>query len=333
MEQTAEQKAINDEGVEQPLHHVLFTHAHGRGGEGFRLVFMTPDWPQRDKGRLSRWLQSLRPEIDRPANLIQMKSVAMGIFRLDGTLHAVLAHTDVGLEDEHGRPGLGVHALLTPVAEEGILPNFELGLMCTSGLLQLQISNKANELKEKRLGMWIPPDRSKEHRVPLELFLEFCDNEREVGMATSDYQPSVFGAIKSRDHLLDAYLTAARAGSPETPAELVHHGCSPNDLTCMSILLPPRLRLAACRWGYGLRAGHDLSIRAWRPRDDETEIVPEQDAYAAWLRRRLEGGLTEAGRNEIGFSKSHYEYGLFDDVFGNWEIRSWDELLDWIRHA
>jgi len=232
-----------------PLHHVLFTHT---GGAGFRDVFIAPDWPRGDKDRLSGWLRSLRPRGD------DSPALATASFRLGGEIHAVLARVDATVRDEHGRPGLFVHALLVPVSENEMPGLFEAALLSLTTRLRKDDAGTERYLTrcQKRRGIKVPDGPG---RVLDKLFTErFFSASWHLGFAKKSCEM----VVSERQDVLPRLLASASA------------------------CLPPRLRLAS-PWAVGLRSTQLPAVlaRFVEPHDKRytPQFILEAMDYGDWL--------------------------------------------------
>jgi len=233
-----------------PLHHAIFTHAAGGGGTGFRDVFLAPDWPRQDKERLSRWLRGLRPRDD------DSPALATSSFRLGGEIHAVLARADATARDEHGRPGLFVHALLVPLDESEEPGRFEAALLSV-----------VQKLRKDDAGS--------------ERYLTRCQKKRDVKISGGHGR-------KPDESFTERFFTAARLLGSATSCDLVvphRTDALPRLLASASTRLPPRLRLA-CRWAVGLRSTQVPAVLARSAAPGEASAPTpsrEATAYLRWL--------------------------------------------------
>lgn len=242
-----------------PLFHALYTNAFGRRGQGFRHLFVAPEWPSADRRRVGRWLETLRADEASPE-----QRLAAGAFRLGGTLHACLARVDDGFaRDEHGRAGGRlVHALLLPLAEDRPAGDFTGALLAMSRAFDR-------------------PAAGDEER--LEAYLERCRAVSEASVAAVDAQ-----ALRTLDADFLIRFYAFSSGASRAAEAVFGPAAAPlaDALVLAAGGLPPRLRLA-CRWAVGLRATPETSFVARRARDGERlPPVPEGPgrAYAGWLR-------------------------------------------------
>lgn len=256
-----------------PLHHAIFTHA---GGAGFRDVFIAPDWPRTEKERLSRWLRGLRPRADSPA-------LATGSFRLGDEIHAALARVDATVRDEHGRPGLFVHALLVPVVENEM-----------PGLFEAALLTLTRRLRKDDAGS--------------ERYFMRCQKRREIRIAD--------GPGKVLDiTFTERFFNAARLLRYGSTCELVapqREDALPRLLASASASLPPRLRLGS-PWAVGLHSTQLPAVLA-RSANSWERYAPE---------------LTFEG---VDYGKWLLAHGTAD-LAGDWQIRSWDDLMKRIRRA
>jgi len=230
-----------------PLHHAIFTHA---GSAGFRDVFIAPDWPRHEKERLSRWLRGLRPRYD------DSPALATASFRLGDDIHAALARVDATVRDEHGRPGLFVHALLVPVTEDGM-----------PGLFEAALLTLTRRLRKDDAGS--------------ERYFLRCQKRRDVKIPD--------GPGKILDVLFtERFFNAARLLRPTRSCELAapqRPDALPRLLASASACLPPRLRLAS-PWAVGLHSTQLPAVLA-RTADSHERYAPELTFegmdYAKWL--------------------------------------------------
>lgn len=241
-----------------PLYHGLYTNAFGQRGQGFRHLFLAPEWPPADRQRIGRWLETLRPSAE-PG-----ERVAVNGFRIGPTIHACLARVDADFaRDEHGRGGgVLVHALLVPLAEGRPAGDF------TSALLA-----KSREIER--------PETADADR--LETYLDRCREVRETELPSVDA-----AAVRSlgEDFLRRCYssfLAGAREVVFERPATPLAAA-----LATAAAAVPPRLRLG-CRWAVGLRPTPETSFVARAAADGERPPPPAGGpgtAYARWLYSR-----------------------------------------------
>jgi hypothetical protein len=243
-----------------PLFHALYTNAFGRRGQGFRTLFVAPEWPPADRRRVGGWLESLRPD-----EAGAEERLAVNGFRVGGTLHACLARLDDAFaRDEHGRGGGRlVHALLLPLDEDLPADDFIGALLAASRAFDR------------------PPAAGDEER--LEAYLERCRAVREARV-----QPVDLDALRALDADFLIRFYAFSSGASRAAEAVFGPSAAPlaDALVLASGGLPPRLRLA-CRWALGLRATPETSFVARRARDGEgLPPVPEGPgrAYAGWLR-------------------------------------------------
>jgi hypothetical protein len=243
-----------------PVYHGLYTNAFGRRGEGFRHLFLAPEWPPADRQRVGRWLETLVPRTPAEAD---GEHVAVNSFRIGPTIHACLARVDAEFaRDEHGRRGGAlVHALFVPLEEGRPTGSF------TGELLALSRG-------------FVRPETGDEDR--LEAYLDQCREVREV---TVPAVSPVFGGLG--DDFLERFCAFA-SGPPRSrdavfaPADVM----LADALAAAAAALPPRLRLA-CRWAVGLHPTQEMSFVARTAGAGES--LPPLPAgpgsvYARWLR-------------------------------------------------
>lgn len=243
-----------------PLCHALYTNAFGRRGQGFRHLFVAPEWPPADRRRIGAWLETLRPPDETPAE----ERLAVNGFRVGGIVHACLARLDADFaRDEHGRQGGRlVHALLLPLDEGRPEGDFTGALLAASRAFDRPAAGDADRL---------------------EAYLERCRAAREVGVEAVDVE-----AVRALDADFLIRFYAFSCGATRAAEAVFGPAAAPlaDALALAAGGLPPRLRLA-CRWALGLRATPETSFVARRARDGERlPPVPEGPgrAYAGWLR-------------------------------------------------
>ena len=244
----------------RPLFHGIYTNAFDRRGQGFRNLFIAPDWPAASQQRVGRWLQGLQPAAGTDPGL----GWAAGCFRLGRIVHACLARIDGDFaRDEHGRGG-GVlaHALLTPLDESQSPRDF--------GRALLRIGS---EFRRPEV-----PDTDK-----LEAYLEQCQSRLEIAVPAVDVE----AILELDDRFLSRFLDLA-ADRPQGVEAAFRTGSNTalvDRLTLAGGLLPPRLRLA-CRWGVGLRSAAGLSFLARMAGEGAAPAPPRGYgiAYLRWLR-------------------------------------------------
>lgn len=244
-----------------PVYHGLYTNAFGQRGQGFRHLFLAPEWPPADRQRISRWLEALIPGADVPAD---GERVAVNSFRIGPTIHACLARVDADFaRDEHGRQGgTLVHALFLPLAEDRQAGSFTASL--------LDVSRRFRR-----------PETGDEDR--LEAYLVQCRAQREAAVP-----PVSTDALGELDDDFLARFCAFAAGPPRSQDVVfaAPDGILAGSLAAAASALPPRLRLA-CRWAVGLRPTPEMSFVARTA--GAGEGLPPLPAgcgsvYARWLR-------------------------------------------------
>lgn len=243
-----------------PVYHGLYTNAFGQRGQGFRHLFLAPEWPPADRRRIGRWLETLGPA----ANADAGERVAVNSFRIGPTIHACLARVDTDFaRDEHGRRGgTLVHALFVPLAEGRPPGTFTASLYAMT-------------------RRFVRPETVDEDR--LEAYLVQCRGAREV--AAPPVPPETLR------HLGDDLLVrfCALAAAPPRSKDAVFapaDGSLAGALSIAAGILPPRLRLA-CRWAVGLRPTSEMSFVARTAADGESPpplSAGTGSVYARWLR-------------------------------------------------
>jgi hypothetical protein len=210
--------------------------------------------------------------------------------RVANRLHVLLAVTYAGFAlDAHGRPGgLLTHGLAVPV-EEG----------SDSGLHIAALLDKAAALRRPGIA-----DAER-----LEVYLDAYTRDEALIVAP----PSLAHLQALRPEVLQRILTVAGASCTGTAfAEMIPLAVAQPEraLAYGAAALPPRLRLAFS-WGYELVAPERPSFSA-AGTGGRTIRFPLAEAYSEWLQRCLNSNDPSA---------------LEEQVWTNWEIRSWQDLL------
>ena len=245
-----------------PIYHGLYTNAFGRRGQGFRHLFLAPEWPARDRQRIGRWLETLKPLPGSPEG----ERIAVNSFRIGPTIHACLARVDADFAlDEHGRRGgTLVHALFLPLAEGRPCGHFTAALLAASRRFTRPEADDADRL---------------------EAYLEQCRAVREI------VAPPISSEVPHRhgSDFLTRFL-AYSSGPPRSKEAVFAPASAPfaDALADGAAALPPRLRLAG-RWALGLRPTPEMSFVA-RTAPAGQSLVPlprgPGSVYAQWLQHQ-----------------------------------------------